>query len=199
MNLHKTLFFIFIFSAFFNFSQQGDGGIPKSSKVLSNFKSIDHQIFQTPNISQLKSEDAITDNTGVAPWRFGFNNYTNLNLYNSGSWVDLSNGDRIWLLKVTCKEALTINITFSNMDIPNGNELYIFNPSQSFILGKFTSNHLYDGQLGAEIIPGQTAIIEYLVKAKNNLGNIEISTVTLDIEPLQSFMKKHLVHQGLVT
>ena len=76
MNLQKSHYFSYSFFRHFQFfSQQGDGGIPKSSKVLSNFKSIDHQIFQTPNISQLKSEDAITDNTGVAPWRFGFNNY----------------------------------------------------------------------------------------------------------------------------
>ena len=117
MNFRKILFFIFLFSAFSMFSQQGDGGIPKSSKILLNFKNIDHQIFQTPNILELKSEDAITDNTGIAPWRFGFNNYTSLNLHNSGSWIDLSNGDRIWLLKVTSKEALTINLTFSNTDI----------------------------------------------------------------------------------
>ncbi|MDG1841643.1 MAG: trypsin-like peptidase domain-containing protein [Crocinitomicaceae bacterium] len=196
MNFRKILFFIFLFSAFSMFSQQGDGGIPKSSKILLNFKNIDHQIFQTPNILELKSEDAITDNTGIAPWRFGFNNYTSLNLHNSGSWIDLSNGDRIWLLKVTSKEALTINLTFSNTDIPNGNELYIYDPNQSFVLGKFTSKHLYDGQLGAEIIPGQTAIVEYLVKAKNNLGNIEISTVTHGYRTASEFYEKAFGSSG---
>ena len=54
-------------------------------------------------------EDSLTDNSGTAPWRFGFNNNTNINISNSGTWINLPNGDRIWQLVVVCKNALTIN------------------------------------------------------------------------------------------
>ena len=117
MLLKKNLFICFLSFSTFIFSQQGDGGIPNSKKHFSNFKNIDHKLFEQPNIDQLKSEDQITDNTGSAPWRFGYNNSTNLNILNSGTWFDLPNGDRLWLLKITCQNALTINLTFSNTEI----------------------------------------------------------------------------------
>ena len=196
MLLKKNLFICFLSFSTFIFSQQGDGGIPNSKKHFSNFKNIDHKLFEQPNIDQLKSEDQITDNTGSAPWRFGYNNSTNLNILNSGTWFDLPNGDRLWLLKITCQNALTINLTFSNTEIPNGNELYIYDPQKTFVLGKFTSNHLYKGQLGAEIIAGQTAIVEYLVKAKQNYGHIQISTVTHGYRTASEFHEKAFGSSG---
>jgi hypothetical protein len=169
---------------------QGNGGIPKGLKQKDFTKNIDYRSFSKPDLEQLRAEDALVDNTGTAPWRFGFNNHTNLDLNNSGTWVNLPNGDKIWLLKVNCEQALTVNLTFSNTIIPQGNELYVYNDSKDFILGKFTANHIYNGQLGTELIPGNTAIVEYYVKKGNELGSVQISTVTHGYRTSSEFQEK---------
>ena len=124
-----------------SFAQQGDGGQPKSLTL----ESIELKVFEEPNIDSLRIEDALVDGQGIAPWRFGFNHSTNLNMNNSGSFIKLDNGGLLWLLKIVCKEALTINLTLDNVLIPEGNKLYVYNEDKSFILGEFNKNHLYKG------------------------------------------------------
>ena len=130
------------FITFQSFAQQGDG-FKKTYKASVQLKEINKVTFSEPNVAALKADDALVDGTGSAPWRFGWNNYTNLNTENAGSWTTLPNGDRIWHLLVECENALTTNLTFDQTVIPEGNELYVFNPEKDFILGNFTSNHLY--------------------------------------------------------
>ena len=99
--------------------RQGDVGLPKGLKG-DLLKSLDKRVFAEPNIQALRAEDDLVDNTGTAPWRFGFNNYTQLNTSNSGNWIELANGDKIWFLEVTCQNALTINLTFDKTILPEG-------------------------------------------------------------------------------
>jgi len=188
----KTLFIsLLILVSSFSFSQiQGNGGKLKSYKLNTDYKQIDTRLFSEPNISLLRTEDELTDNTGTAPWRFGFNNYTNLSLFNSGTWSELPNGDKIWQIVLKCENALTVNLTFNNTKIPSGNELYVYNPSKNFILGRFEETHLYNGVLGTELIPGNTAIVEYYIRKGNDFGNVTISTVTHGYRTANEFQVK---------
>ena len=180
----------FLLLSLVTFSQQGDGGLPKTFKEVVDYNKIDKRVFDEPNIAALKIEDSLTDNSGTAPWRFGFNNNTNINISNSGTWINLPNGDRIWQLVVVCKNALTINLTFSQTVIPSGNELYVYNPSKDFILGKFTASHLYNGELGTELVPGEITIVEYFVPKGSFIGNVNICAVTHGYRTPNEFLLK---------
>lgn len=173
-------------------AQQGDGGTPKSGKIVINQKTIDHYTFATPDISALRVEDAINDDAGTAPWRFGFNNYTSLNMNNSGTWTTLPNGDKIWMIELTCEGALTVNLTMDNVLIPEGNELYVYNPEKDFILGTFAEYHLYQGKLGTELVPGNTAIVEYYIPNRNSelSASLNINTVTHGYRSSTEFIEK---------
>lgn len=174
------------------FGQQGDGGIPKTFTLKSDLTHIAEQTFASPNIDVLKAEDKITESEKSGPWRFGFNNKVDLNMNNSGSWMNLQNGGKVWRLKLKCENALTVNLTFDNVIIPEGNELYIYNPQKDFVLGKFTFYHLYEGELGSELVPGNTAIVEYYV-APNNINSIaqlNINTVTHGYRTATEFQEK---------
>ena len=184
------LLLFFLLLSLVTFSQQGDGGLPKTFKEVIDYNKIDKRVFDEPNIAALKIEDSLTDNSGTAPWRFGFNNNTNINISNSGTWINLPNGDRIWQLVVVCKNALTINLTFSQTVIPTGNELYVYNPSKDFILGKFTASHLYNGELGTELVPGEMTIVEYFVPKGSSIGNVNICTVTHGYRTPNEFLLK---------
>lgn len=175
---------------------QGKGGLPTSTKLVLNDKVIQQWVYAQPDISALQAEDAVIDEQGIAPWRFGYNNYTNLNTTNAGSWFDLPNGARLWIVRVKCEGALTVNLTFENTNIPTGNLLYAYNPNKDFILGAFTQEHIYDGQLGTELIPGEEAIIEYYVAPKNNLGHVQVATVTHGYRTANEFMQKAFGSSG---
>ena len=186
----------FLLLSLVSFSQQGDGGLPKTFKEVIDYNKIDKRVFDEPNIAALKIEDSLTDNSGTAPWRFGFNNNTNINISNSGTWINLPNGDRIWQLVVVCKNALTINLTFSQTVIPTGNELYVYNPSKDFILGKFSASHLYNGELGTELVPGEMTIVEYFVPKGTSIGNVNICTVTHGYRTPNEFLLKAFGDSG---
>ena len=175
---------------------QGNGGLPTSTKLVLNDKVIQQWVYAQPDITALAAEDALIDEQGIAPWRFGFNNYTNLNTTNAGSWFDLPNGARLWLAKVKCEGALTVNLTFEQTSIPNGNKLFVYNASKDFILGAFTQEHIYDGQLGTELIPGEEAIIEYYVAPKNNQGFVQLATVTHGYRTANEFLEKAFGSSG---
>ena len=180
------------------YAQQGDGGFPVTSMEEVKSTTFDKHVFATPNISDLKAEDEITDADKSGPWRFGFNNYTNLSLDNSGTWYTLPNGGKIWRIELECKEALTVNLTFENTLIPDGNELYVYNPDKSFILGKFTQNHVYEGQLGTELVPGSIAIVEYYVSPENinAAKSLTIGTVTHGYRTADEFQIKAFGSSG---
>jgi hypothetical protein len=194
----KTLYaLIFIFCCSPFLAQiQGKGGVPITTKLVLDQKAIEQWLFAQPNIAALQAEDALIDDQGIAPWRFGFNNYTNLNTTNAGSWFDLPNGGRLWILQVKCEQALTVNLTFENTNIPTGNQLFVYNPTKDFILGSFTQEHIYDGQLGTELIPGEEAIIEYYVAPKNNYGHVQLATVTHGYRTANEFMEKAFGSSG---
>lgn len=177
------------------FGQQGDGGTPTGLDYFTKTGTeVPRYNFAQPDVEKLRAEDEVNDALKNGPWRFGFNYSTALDIYNAGSWTTKPNGDQVWLMEVSSDRAKTINLTFSNTTIPEGNELYVYNPEQTFILGKFTQNHIYKGELGAELVPGNTVIVEYFVPAKNtnNLGHVEVSRVTHGYRTAEEFQEKAL-------
>ena len=181
-----------------SYAQQGDGGRPKGYKATTDLKTIEHRTFATPDVEALRAEDLVNDAEANGPWRFGYNNTTSLNLSNSGTWTNFTNGDKIWRIVLTCENALTVNLTFDNITLPEGNELYVYNPEKDFILGKFTAYHLYEGQLGTELVPGNTAIVEYYIPARNaaEVSTMNINTVTHGYRTTGEFIEKAFGSSG---
>lgn len=183
----------------FSFAQmQGDGGEPHTQASIAKSILFEQRVFAKPDLKALREEDAIVDASKSGPWRFGYNHYTDLNLQNSGTWTELANGGKIWQLALSCEEALTVNLTFENTVIPEGNELYVFTPEKDFILGKFKQYHTYEGQLGTELVPGNTAIVEYFVAPENanNIGSLTVATVTHGYRTAQEFINKAFGSSG---
>ncbi len=197
--MKNILFPILLLLGFVTFGQQGDGGEPNGyNYFLKMGKDIPTYRYDQPDISALRAEDRIVDSLKTGPWRFGYNYSTSINLENSAEWYTKSNGDKVGILKITSDQAKTINLTFANTQIPEGNELFIYNEDKSFVLGKFTQNHIYKGELGTELVPGSTVIVEYFVPAENtkSVGNVEISKVTHGYRTAQEFQTKAFGSSG---
>ena len=188
----------FLLAGSTTFSQQGDGGFPRGAELKTPLTSIDAKLFSTPDIDALRAEDEITDTQGTAPWRFGFNNETDLDMTNSGTWTTHPDGGLVWQLRLECQQALTVNLTLDNVTIPKGNELYVYNEDKSFILGNFTKNHLYKGELGTELVPGNVAIVEYYVAVENSdlHRSLHINRVTHGYRTAGEFIEKAFGSSG---
>ncbi len=191
----RFLFLSILLSVQLIHAQQGNGGnshyFPKEG-----WKTIPQISYPTPDVDALRQEDLILDEQGEQPWRFGFNHPTLINSTSNGTWIQAKNGDLIWLVRIKCPEALTINLAFNQTEIPDGNELYVYNPDKTFILGKFTQNHLYEGQLGTELVPGEEVIVEYYVPANHQKGNVQINKVTHGYRTAREFQEKAFGSSG---
>lgn len=184
---------------FMSFGQQGDGGEPNGyNYFLKSGKDIPTYTYDQPNVEALRAEDRITDSLKNGPWRFGYNYSASINLENSAAWYTKSNGDKVGILKITSEQAKSVNLTFSNTKIPEGNELFVYNADKSFVLGKFTENHISEGELGTELIPGNTVVVEYFVPSQNSgiYGNVEISKITHGYRTANEYQTKALGSSG---
>lgn len=122
------------------FAQINIGGKPYSFK--NDIADEEYPVVSMPlfNLGEVEKEDLKDDQAGLPP-RFGYPFGVQLNLENSGTWTTLDNGDRIWRLSVSSPGARSINLTYDAFWLPQGAALYIYNKSQSQVIGGFTSKN----------------------------------------------------------
>lgn len=160
-------------------AQVSQGGTPYT---LSDFSlRSDFQTLNLPSfdLEQLLIEDSIDQIAGGIPYRFGFPHEVSFNLNNSGTWEHFENGDRLWRLRLTSSDAYSINLLYDHFYMPEGAQLFIFNPDGSDIRGAFTSrNNNPDGTFSSFLTRGETAIVEYYEPAAvSGQGVVSISSV----------------------
>lgn len=185
------LLVIAICSSIGAFSQIGQGGEPSFSNENVS-KSSPTPIVKLPklDIAKLLKEDELESSKDV-PMRFAYPHSTNLNPDNSGKWYTNAQGDRYWLIEIESKGALSLNLTFSNFEIPEGSKLFVYNKDKSDVRGAFTSaNNKSSKSLGLAPVKGDKIIVEYFQPAqvKKQVG-LNISTVAHDYRGIMSMAK----------
>jgi len=162
----KTQIFVIIFLLFSIistniFCQISLGGMPLSfanGKILQIIESIE---IDKPNMIKIKAEDEISDKKGEA-YRMGVLLPINKGIHNSGKWITLENGDKIWRLRIQAKGALATSLYYDRFYLPKGSKLFIFNDKMNEIKGAFTSiNNHSTGLFATELTTGDAVIIEY--------------------------------------
>jgi len=143
----------------FLMAQQSIEGIPYS---------IEHDLPNTFNqitlpsldIEQLLEEDR---NAPIAtPFRYGYKFDVNLSLNNSGEWLDLENGDRIWRLTINSQDAFALSLEYNEFYLPVGSTLFIYNEDYSMILGGYTNvNNQSDMLFSTPLVQGDIIHLEY--------------------------------------
>ncbi len=78
--------------------------------------------------------------TDLKTFRFAYPVEVELNMQNSGSWSEFD-GYRVWNLRISSSDALSLNLIFSEFDIPVGARLFIFNSDKTIVRGAYTSQN----------------------------------------------------------
>lgn len=134
----------------------------------------------TVDVAALQAEDVVNDQIKDMPWRFGFNHTVSISPETAGQWFTLSNGDRLWQLRLRSSGAKSINLQFDDFQLPLGAELFIYTPDHQTVIGAITAqNNKPHRQLGTTIFPGDQVILEYREPAAvAGEGKLHLSTVT---------------------
>ena len=105
-------FLLLAFFSTFSYAQVTNSGQPVSWGL-----NLDNQVEKITlpdfDLDAVKVEDAINDYKFEAPWRFGFMHSVDYG-FDDGVWSTLENGDRIWRILITSKNALSLNFIFDD-------------------------------------------------------------------------------------
>ena len=155
------LFILLVITSITASGQISQGGIPYSlnDKSISNF--FQNITIEKPDMQKVFLEDELSNKRGTA-YRMGLNLPVNKGIYNSGTWTALPNGDKIWRLKITAKDAMAIGVYYDKFYIPKGGKLFLYDVSYRNIIGAYTSfNNSTSGYFATELIGGENIILEY--------------------------------------
>jgi hypothetical protein len=151
-------------------SQITTGELPASFKrdipvLKETGKSV--KILPAVDMDKLKKEDEENDAQGLPP-RFGFRHRVEYNLDNSGEWVAMPNGDRIWRLVIHCPGSLSINLLYDKFWIPDSAKFFIYSANKKHHIGAVASVNNKGGKyepkgFATGLVYGDKCTLEYYV------------------------------------
>lgn len=87
-------------------------------------------------------------------------------LWNSGQWMELPGGDRLWRLHVVSEGALATELYFNQFHMPDNASLHVYGEDGKMVLGGFTAyNNSEAEDFTTSLIPGQGCFLEYFEPA----------------------------------
>lgn len=175
-----------IFSALLSFNlgvkaQIEYGGAPFAweDKSPSRASQLEWHTTEALDMALIEAQDAVTDPMKDVPYRFGWEWEVALSPENTGTWTELSNGDRVWQLGIECHDATSISFIFDRYVLPKGAELYIWNADRSRFKGAFTHKNNKEWEsLGVGLSYGSKVVIE-LHEPAVVAGQTELSIGTI--------------------
>ena len=177
-----------IVSSTVSFAQINVGGQPMSTlmELNSNF-----EMVTMPEVDSrtLLEEDAATANLPDIPLRYAKVLDVNYNLTNSGTWITLPDGSRIWRLGINSNDAKSLNLTYTDFYMPKGATFFVYNLNKSMVLGAFTDlNNTQDGQFATAITTGFVTVLEYYEPVySSGQGRITVSKVVHAYKDIMGF------------
>ncbi|MFT4722682.1 MAG: hypothetical protein ACI897_000760 [Flavobacteriales bacterium] len=156
-------------------AQQSVGGSPLSF-ILSDIENQEFEIreFSSLDSEEIEQEDIDRENSGKLEL---FSRYieSNLTLQNSGTYYTFENGDRVWRLKITAREAQALNFLYDHFYLATNSILHIYSADKSMVLGGFTSANNKSSELFASgNILGESVVLE-LFEPLSDYGQNRIS------------------------
>lgn len=145
-----------------SFAQEIPDELKPPSWTLDNLTNVKPYKLPSFDLKKLQDEDVINDKDKSKPWRFGHDIYVDHDFNEVGEWTTLENGDKIWRMSYTSKDAYTLNFMFDVFKIPEGAKLYVYNDEKDDLLRPFTHhNNNPEEILGTWFVNGNKAWIEY--------------------------------------
>lgn len=191
MNMKKlvTLFFLCLLVSAHLTGQISHGGRPLPMTILSTRSGSLFQEMPAFDIAEQLRIDSLNESDLRSSFHFAYKFMTDFTPDNSGSWFTQADGTRVWRLGIRSAGAYSINVLFSEYEIPEGAQLFLYNPDQTHILGAF--NHLNNSELGilpVSPVQGDELVIEYQEPANVPFhGKLKVGEVNHDYRNIRGY------------
>lgn len=178
-SIYINIICLFLFHAGEMKSQISEGGKPASFNYRNMLKS------EQPAV-QIPVNFSVEDLIAVDEWRVSQGAPltvstlidTDLNIDNSGKWITLPGGEKVWQLHLQAKGAIALMLYYDEFYIPEGGKLFIYNADKTHLLGAYTSQSNPGGKIFAtEFVAGDDLTLEYEPAASGDKAGIAISQV----------------------
>lgn len=120
--------------------------------------------------------------TSDTPPKFAVPALVNINPNTHGNWELLANGNALWRLRIQSEGAYSLNLGFSQYEMPEGGSLVLYTPDYQHIIGPFTpsDNEVHD-QLWTPVLEGDEIVIEIQVPDnQKDALRLQLNTVNHD-------------------
>ena len=135
---------------------------------------------------QLLLEDEWAAMTGKKSQRIAGETPCALNPDNSGQWLTLPDGSRIWQLGLEGKGVLALGLVFNRFYLEPGIKLFVFDPQRQNILGAYTNlNNKSSYMLALSYLSGDKLIVQLEVPSgQTEYGELMIGAVRQAYRPV---------------
>ncbi|MCL2072861.1 MAG: serine protease [Marinilabiliaceae bacterium] len=164
------------------FGQISEGGTPISFSSDFDAKREVIPLMTMPLVDAraLNEEDERLESENVQrPFRFGYLIHVDIDIKKDGIKIELLDGGSIYLLKIHCPDAFSINLIYNRFFLGEGSKFFIYNEEKTMVLGAFTpevSNNQYN-EFATDLVQGNSIILEYYEPKTTSNGIINISKV----------------------
>ncbi len=187
-----TLFILCLLSANHMISQVSHGGKPLPLSTLNTRSGTQFKEMPPFDVAEQLRIDSLNESDLRSGFHFAYKFMTDFTPENSGNWFTGADGTRVWRLGIRSEGAYSINVLFSEYEIPEGAQLFLYNPDQTHILGAF--NHLNNSELNklpVSPVQGDELIIEYQEPANVPFhGRLKVGEVNHDYRNLRGYEPK---------
>lgn len=183
----RYIYHIIVFPFFLSFlfspacSQIQQGGFPYSYNN-DLYKNI--PVIHMPKLSG-KDTTSEVFLSGYKTYPYAFVFEVTINPENSGRWINLDDGRRLWQAGINSEGAFSLSLFLDGFKLPAGASLFVFGKDYEFIAGAFTShNNNESNVLAIRPLPVDVIFIELLLPDKSADYSINISKVAHDFKNL---------------
>ena len=141
--------------------------------VVPPFK-LDHNQIERSIIRSVQDDDIVY---GKKPLTVAVDQKVKITPENSGRWINLNNGFRVWRLEVNSKEAEALAVFFERFRLEKGSMIFLYDPGYETILGGFNQlTNKKSGILQTAFIPGSRLVVELQVPVGEEYGELSIGS-----------------------
>ena len=141
-------------------AQLARAGTPASARHTLDAE-VPSLLLPAPDVAALRAEDAERD---PFPFRYGAVVPFEAGIESDGRWDEVAEtGAFVWRLELSSPGALSLGVLFDQFQIPEGGEVYLYDPERRTVLGAYTSdNHQPNGMLAIQPLAGDRVVVEYV-------------------------------------
>ena len=173
---------ILCFTGKYTFAQISEGGTPISFSLDTDTGREKIPVVSTPRVdarSLIEEDERQRAQDALIPFRFGKAIDVDIDIKKAGMKIELPGGDKLWLMKIHCPDAFSINLIYDRFRLAEGAKFFIYNEDRTMILGAFTpevSNNT-DNVFATDLVQGNTIVLEYFEPSSSDDGIIHIGKV----------------------